>query len=169
MEITLKHLLTHSYKDQMISGMAANPAFFGEAVQLAISDKQPYAWRASWLLWSCMEPNDIRIMKYIPAIIQFLPVCRDNQQRELLKILYLMEINEEHEGILFSHCISIWEKLNKQPSARYNAFKMILKIAKKYPELYQEIDFITQEQYTGTLSRAVRKGVFRMLKELNGK
>ncbi len=165
MTTTLEHLLTNFYKDQMISGMAANPAFFEEAVHLAISDKQPYAWRASWLLWSCMDTNDQRIRKHIPDIIQFLPACRDNQQRELLKILYLMEMDEEHEGILYCHCVSIWEKLNKQPSARYNAFKMILKIAKKYPELYQEIGFLTQEQYTETLTPAVRRGVLRMLKE----
>jgi hypothetical protein len=166
MKTNLEHLLTNFSKDQMVSGMAANPVFFEEAVNLAISDKQPYAWRASWLLWSCMESNDIRIRKHIPAIIQFLPVCRDNQQRELLKILYLMDVDEEHEGILYSHCVSIWEKLKKQPSARYNAFKMILKIAKKYPELHQEIEFLTQEMYTETLSQAVRRGVLRMIKEL---
>ena len=166
MTTPLEHLLTHSYKDQMISDMSANPAFFEEALHLAFSNKQPYAWRASWLLWSCMEPNDQRIRKYIPDIIRCIPVCRDNQQRELLKILYLMDMNEEHEGILYNHCVGIWEKLHKQPSARYNAFKMILKIAKKYPDLHQEIKFLTQEPYIDTLSQAVRRGVLRMLKEL---
>ena len=167
METDLEYLLTHSYKEQMIAGMAANSAFFNQAIRLALSYKQPYAWRSSWLLWSCMKPNDERIRKYIPEIIRFLPGCRDNQQRELLKILYLMEIDEELEGILFDVSMGIWEKLNNQPSARYNAFKMIVKIAKKYPELHREIEYLTESQYTETLTMAVRRGVFRMFSELH--
>jgi len=114
-----------------------------------------------------MKPNDPRIRKYIPDIIQFLPACRDNQQRELLKILYLMEIDEEQEGILYNHCVSIWEKRNKQPSARYNAFKMIVKIAKKYPDLHREIEYLTEPQYTENLTAAVRRGIFRIFSELH--
>ena len=36
----------------MIAYMETHPEAYEEAVQLAISDKQPYAWRAAWLLWS---------------------------------------------------------------------------------------------------------------------
>lgn len=165
METDLEYLLTHSYKEQMIAGITANPAFFDEAIRLALSNKQPYAWRASWLLWSCMKPNDKRVRKYIPDIIRFLPECRDNQQRELLKILYLMEIDEDLEGRLFDICVSIWEKPGKPPSTRYNAFRMIMKIAGKYPELRHEIEFLSQIQYTETLSPGVRRGILKMLKE----
>ena len=38
---------------------------FEEIIKLAIVDKQPYSWRAAWLLWSCMDKNDQRIHKYI--------------------------------------------------------------------------------------------------------
>ena len=167
METDLEYLLTHSYKEQMIASLDANPGYFEEAVRLALSDKQPYAWRSSWLLWSCMKPNDERVRKYIPEIIGFLPGCRDNQQRELLKILYLMEIDEEQEGILFDVSMGIWEKLNKQPSARYNAFKMIVKIAKNYPDLHREIEYLTEPQYTENLTAAVRRGIFRIISELH--
>jgi hypothetical protein len=167
METRLEYMLTHSNKQQMIMGMAANPGYFEEAIRLALSDRQPYAWRASWLLWSCMEPNDRRVRKHIPSILQFLPTCRDNQQRELLKILDLMEVGEEYEGILFDISMGIWEKLNKQPSARYNAFKMIVKIAKKHPDLHREIEYLTEPQYTENLTAAVRRGVLRMFSELH--
>ena len=49
----------------MISFMATHPEVFEEAIQLAISDKQPYSWRAAWLLWSIMDVNDPRIQGYI--------------------------------------------------------------------------------------------------------
>ena len=64
-ETKLEHILTNSYKADMISYMKSHPEDFEEAIKLAITDKQPYSWRAAWLLWSCMDKNDQRINKYI--------------------------------------------------------------------------------------------------------
>ena len=150
----------------MIAWMDAHPEDFEEAIKLAVSNKQPYSWRAAWLLWSCMEKNDQRIQGYVKTIIDTLPVRNDNQQRELLIILHQMEINEELEGLLFNHCISIWEKVNKKPSVRLTAFKIIVKIAKKHPDLSREIIFLTQNQYLDSLSPAAYKSVTKMIKEL---
>lgn len=164
-ETPLEQVLTSFCKADMMQHLASYPHDFEEAIHLAISNKQPYSWRAAWLLWSCMEENDKRIRKYIPEIIDYLKSCIDGQQRELLKILYLMEIDEEYEGKLFDTCISIWEKINKQPSVRYNAFRMIVKITNKYPDLSNEIAFLTESHYLDTLSPGVRRGIFKMIKE----
>ncbi|PKL87698.1 MAG: hypothetical protein CVV23_13845, partial [Ignavibacteriae bacterium HGW-Ignavibacteriae-2] len=61
MESELENILITSYKDQMILFLKSNPQYFDEAIKLAISDNQPFAWRSAWLLWSCMEDNDQRI------------------------------------------------------------------------------------------------------------
>lgn len=63
-ETKLEYILTNSYKAEMITYLKTHPEDFREAIKLAISDKQPYSWRASWLLWSCMDKNDLRIRKY---------------------------------------------------------------------------------------------------------
>ena len=76
----------------MISCMDAHPEDFEEAIKLAVSDKQPYSWRAAWLLWSCMEENDQRIQGYVKNIIDTLTARNDDHQRELLIILHQMEI-----------------------------------------------------------------------------
>lgn len=166
METALEHILTSSYKVDMIAWMDAHPEDFEEAIKLAVSNKQPYSWRAAWLLWSCMEKNDQRIQGYVKSIIDTLPARNDNQQRELLIILNQMEINEELEGLLFNHCISIWEKINKKPSMRLTAFKIIVKIANKHPDLSREIIFLTQNQYLDSLSPAAYKSVIKMIKGL---
>jgi hypothetical protein len=162
-ETPLEQVLTSFCKADMMQHLASYPHDFEEAIHLAISNKQPYSWRAAWLLWSCMEENDRRIRKYIPEIIGFLNSCHDGHQRELIKILYLMEIDEDHEGMLFDFCMGIWEKLNKQPSVRYNALRMIVKIAEKYPDLYREIAFLTESHYLETLSPGVRRGIIKMI------
>jgi hypothetical protein len=162
METELEKVLMNFYKEEMIRFMTNHPESFGEAIHLALGDKQPYSWRAAWLLWSCIEENDSRIKSHIRSIISSLKGKEDGHQRELLKILYLMDLDERHEGILFDHCISIWEKINKKPSVRFNAFKMMVKISRNYPELSQEIVFLLQDHYLETLSPGVRRALLKM-------
>ncbi|MCP3930044.1 MAG: hypothetical protein GY705_13200 [Bacteroidetes bacterium] len=165
METAFEHLLTSAYKAEMISYMDTHPEAFEEAVELAISNKQPYSWRAAWLLWSCLEENDQRIQAHIGKIINVILGKKDGHQRELLKILLLMELDEEYEGFLFDICMTVWETINKRPSVRFTAFKVILKIAKKHPELSNEISFLTQDHYLDSLSSGVKRSISRMIKE----
>jgi hypothetical protein len=160
----LEETLTTLYKDGMVTFLNKHPEYFEEAIQLAITDKQPYSWRSAWLLWSVMTKNDSRFDKYITSILESIKDKQDGHQRELLKILYLLEINEEHEGYLFDLCISLWENIQKKPSIRYTAFRFLVKITNKHPELRKEIDFLLESRYFETLSPGVKKGVFKMLK-----
>jgi hypothetical protein len=164
METKLELILTDSYKAEMKSYLAAHPEDFEEAIKLAITDKQPYSWRAAWLLWSCMDENDLRIQGYLKRIVNTISDKNDDQQRELLIILQKMEISEELEGLLFNHCVTVWEKISKKPSLRYNAFKIIIKIAKKHPDLSHEIVFLTQDQYMDSLSATVKRSISKMIK-----
>jgi hypothetical protein len=166
LETALENKLLNSYKDELISFMHAHPEYFDEAIELAIADKQPYSWRAAWLLWSCMEVNDERIQKYIKKIIDTLETKDDGHQRELLKILLQMELKDEYEGKLFNLCMNIWEQIDQAPAVRVNAFKFMVKIAKKHPELSQEITFLTQDHYLESLSPGARHSVTKLKKEL---
>jgi hypothetical protein len=165
METAFEHILINSYKADLVSFMNVHPEDFKEAIKLAVADKQPYSWRAAWLLWSCMEENDKRIRVYINDIIGTLISKNDDHQRELLKILLQMELSEEYEGILFNICSGVWEKINKKPSVRLTALKIIVKIVKQHPDLSHEIIFLTQSQYMDSLSAAVKKSVSKMIKE----
>lgn len=153
------------YKEDMIKFMASHPEAFEEAIRLAVENRQSLSWRAAWLLWSCMEENDARVREHVPAIIRSLQGKSDGHQRELLKILYLMEIDEFLEGALFDHCVRLWEKVHKQASVRINALKVILKLVGKHPDLAQEIAFLTEDHYVDTLSPGVQRAVRRMLKK----
>ena len=165
METALENIIISSYKDEMISYVDAHPEDFEEAIELAISNRQTYSWRAAWLLWSCMEENDQRIQRYIESIIDTISTKKDGHQRELLKILLQMELNEEHEGYLFNVCMTVWEKINKKPSVRFTAFKFIVKIAKKYPDLSNEIALLTQNRYLDSLSPGIKMSISKMVKE----
>ncbi len=163
METPLEHVLMAFHKQEMIAWLETHPESFAEAVYLAVADKQPYSWRAAWLLWSCMEDDDPRIRPFISGMIECLEDKRDGHQRELLKILYRMDISEAQEGLIFNLCMNVWEKVGKAPSVRHNAFRMIVRIASKYPDLSNEIALITQHHYLETLSPGVRRAVLKMI------
>lgn len=162
METMLEHILTNSYKAEMISYMKSLPEDFEEAIQLSVADKQPYSWRAAWLLWSCMEKNDQRVRRYIEEIIDSIPTKSENQLRELLIILQRMELNAHSEGKLFDICINIWKNTGKKPSVRYNAFKLMIKIVKNHPDLYKEFEFLTESHDMDSLSDTVKKSISKM-------
>ena len=165
MTSALEEKLITSYKEEMISFLNDHPEYFDEAIQLAISDKQPFSWRAAFLLWSCMKENDKRVQRYIKQIVDSIKTKKDGHQRELLKILSKMEIKEKYEGKLFDVRMSLWEQIRKQPSIRMTALKFILKTAKKHPELKEEIVYLTQDHYLESLSPGVKNSIKRMVHE----
>ena len=64
---------------------------------------------------------------------------------------------------MFDICVNIWEKIGKQPSVRYNAFKLIVKIVKNHPDLSKEIIFMTESHYMDSLSDTVKRSIFKMI------
>jgi hypothetical protein len=163
METKLEFILTNSYKAEMISYLKSHPEDFDEAIKLAISDKQPYSWRASWLLWSCMDKNDKRIRRHKHKIINILPNRQDNQQRELLMVLQRMALDSKYEGKLFDTCTKIWGNINKNPSLRFHAFKIMVNISKKHPDLSNELWLLTDSFYTDNLTENVKKSIFNLI------
>lgn len=162
-ESKFEYKLINSCKDDLISHIKNQRDDFPALVRLAISDKQPYSWRAAWLLWSCIDRNDERIRKHIKKMIDVLPDRQDNQQRELLIVLQKMELGADIEGRLFDICIKIWETVNKNPSLRYNAFKILVGISRKHPDLLTELNFLTESYYLDNLSDNVKKSIFKLL------
>lgn len=166
MESVLEKKLMTSYKDEMISFLNSQPEYFEEAIKLAITDNQPYAWRSAFILWSSMEKNDKRIQKYAKSIVDNIKTKKDGHQRELLKILYKMELKDKHEGQIFDICMNLWEQNSKTPSVRMTAFKSIIKISKKHSELLEQIDLLLQDQYIESLSPGVKRSINKMMNEL---
>jgi len=157
LENSLKFQLNNRInKTKMVAFLNSNSAYFQQAIEIALTNRQPEAWRAAWLLTHVVKKNDKRVKSYIQLIISTLEDRKDGHQRELLKILEKMELNGDQEGHLFDVCMNIWEAVKKSPSVRIVAFRLIHKIAQKYPELNNEIEFLAQSHYTETLSPGIK-------------
>lgn len=161
---SLEDILTNRIcKDEMIAFVEQHPDQFKNLVEIAITKDEQKAWRAAWLLSGCMLKNDKRIRPHAKNLIEAICDKKDGHQRELLKVLSKIEVTEDLESLLFDTCIVIWKTIAKSPSVRIVAFRLLLKIAQKYPELQNEIQLLSEDYYTETLTPGV-KASFNKLK-----
>ncbi len=160
----LEEILITTHKKEMISYVLGHPSSYEELFQLAVSDRQPYAWRAAWLLWSCLTPNAPIIHDHLKQILTCIRYKPFNQQRELIKIISMIELPQDAEGEVFDVCASLWQKIEAPPALRYNAMKLMTKIVKKYPDLYSELEEMTDGYHVDTLTKGASHSVKKMLK-----
>lgn len=158
---SLEQALLTRYKDKIFAYMKEHPEDFEEALQLAVSNQPHLSWRATWLVFHFMKPNDKQVKPYINPFLELFPSLKDGHQREVLKVLSKMNLNDEQEGRVYDFAVSEWEHIKKSPALRYTAFKTMVKMAKKYPELINEIKVLSQPQYINSLSPGIKKSILR--------
>lgn len=137
-----------------------------EAIELALSDEKPQAWRCAWILNHCSKKQDARLQPYLSNFINIVEKKEEGHQREILKLIQKMDVDEDNEGKLFDICMTIWETIGKTPSVRITAFKTLVSIAKKHPELASELKFLTHDDYTDTLSSGIKNSFHKLVREL---
>lgn len=162
----LDSVLRRRVKSEVADFLTIHPQYFEDAINLALSNNQPTCWRAAWMISDSINNNDPRVKPYIHKIIEELPKLEDGHQRELLKILLKMKLEEDFESLLFDLCVDLWEQVRKQSSVRNFAFKGMLKVAEKYPDLNNEILTLTQPHFIHPLSPGIRKSVVKSIRSL---
>ena len=162
----LESVLRRRVKSEIVEFLTIHPEYFDDAVDLALSNNQPYCWRAAWMIGDSIKKNDSRIKPHILKIIELLPSFEDGHQRELLKILLQINLEEDFESLFFDLCVDLWEQVRKQPSVRHIAFKGMIKVAEKYPELSNEILVLAQPNYINALSPGIKKSITKSISNI---
>ncbi len=153
-------------KEQLISHINESKENFDAFLSFSLLSDEPLAWRAAWVLRSCINKNDQRISERAIEITKAIAGKEDGHQRELIKNLEHIKLEESYEGYLFDACMNIWEDLSKIPSTRITAFKAMNRIAKKYPELKQDLILLTEDHYTESLTSGIAATLKKEIKKL---
>ncbi|MFA7326510.1 MAG: hypothetical protein WC121_07605 [Candidatus Kapaibacterium sp.] len=159
----LEKVLLNSYKVEMVAFVNSSPKEFEELIELTLTNKQPFSWRAAFILSTVMKKNDNRISKIVDEVINAIDGKPDGQKRELLKILLKLELAEEQESQLIDKCVNLWKELDAKPSVRFYAFRMLMEIAKKYPDLENKIRLLTSDLYMDSLTQGIRRVIEKRL------
>jgi hypothetical protein len=96
-------------------------------------------WRAAGLLFDSMEPKEEGVQPFVDRILGAIPGKRDGHQRELLKLLRKLVLDDDQAGRLFAYAVEFWEDKSLDPAVRYYAFACMLDTAERFPELVPEI------------------------------
>lgn len=160
----LRQVLLNLNKGGMITYIKNTPAVYPDLIKLALTDEPRYSWRAAWLLWSVMESNDKRIRKHLQKIAAILPERNESHQRELIIILQKMTLPDDITSQLFDYCITLWNDPSRTLSLRYNAFKLMAKIAQEYPELIPELKILAVNDNQAGLPRSLRRCADKILR-----
>jgi len=139
---------------------------FNEIMELALQNHIPASWRAAFICHHQTSPNDPLLLPFLSRIIDAIPSKKDGHQRELLRLLLKMDINEDLEGKLFDVCVTIWESVEKSPSVRIIAFRIIVRIGLKHPEMKNEISFLTQSHYIESLSPGIKRSLEKEIEKM---
>jgi hypothetical protein len=163
METPLENSMIRGRKEAMIAFLRSHTNYIPEAFELALSNKQPYCWRAAWLLQCCLVQNDPHFLPYSEKLLNAIPHKKDGHQRELLKLLFLVDWDDKMEGELYEYCMQIWLQIHKSSSVRAVAMEVMLRISNKYPALKQELGLLLQDTYLATLSPGIKSSLIKRL------
>lgn len=162
MDTEIANLLTQRIKkSQLINWANSQPDSFPSIIAIAISNHLPECWRACWLLNHLIDENDERVRTHISNLIKAVPGKTEGHQRELIKVLAKMELDDEQEGKLFDICTTLWKSVRKIPSLRMIAFRFMHELMTKYPDLKSELSYLVQPEYLESLSPGIRKSIKR--------
>lgn len=134
-------------RDLLIREVVKSESYFHELLQLALHEKDPLAWRASWVLDGSDEFKPGLAQKHIPAIIKALPGLESmGSLRSLLRMLCRYDIPEEKQGILIDLCFSYLVSELYPLAVKAHAMMIIYNHVLIYPELKGEFITVIEDQ-----------------------
>ena len=163
----LREVLEGTYRSSIFNEIKKQPErYFEEILAIYLEGGSKGEWRAGNILYQFLKKNDVRIIPHLDQLIEKLQSSDKSVKRETLRILFKFSFTDEQEGRIFDYCTSLWLTIDLPPGARFYALKHLSLIAKKYPELKQEVLLLLDENYIEPLSPGVKHSVKKLIKEL---
>ncbi len=153
-------LREHSKKQALfISEYVGNdPERFDELVDLFFDDDVRVVQRSAWIISHCADNyNDI----VVPYLARFIEYATDDPphvavKRNVIRVMNKCLIPEDIEGPAYDMCWGFANSVKEDIAVRAFALRVLFRIAKKYPELCDEVlsvaDGFSQSESKGLLS-----------------
>jgi len=158
-EELVEKLHTRLSKEQY-SALCTQKKYLPYLKQICLGDEHQLNWRAAWLI-SNMPTEEVRLLfpESQEAINALSKQTKDGYHREILKIIKHLPLNEDEEGALYDAASKLWENLALAPAVRLYALRAMVRIARLYPELGQEILAYNDEHYLQGISAGIARQV----------
>jgi hypothetical protein len=126
--------------DLCASAVVQQPKLFEELLDIVAKGEVTPAMKAAWILGKASELNRALPAKHVARIIELLSLAKvSGVQRELIKTLFKLNLQEEEESRLLDLCFHFLNHAESDVAVRNQALKILLALTKKYPDLKQEV------------------------------
>jgi len=93
-----------------------------------------------WILDHLSQKNALAIQPYRDFIFNLINHSKDSSvRRESFGVLYNLELTEEQDGRMLERAFCTLSSFDVETAERHHALQWVLRAAKEYPELYDEI------------------------------
>ena len=93
-----------------------------------------------WILYHLSQKNAAEVQRYRDYIFDLVTHSKDSSvRRESFGILYNLELTEEQDGRMLERAFCTLSSFDVETAERLRAIHWVLRAAKSYPELYNEI------------------------------
>jgi hypothetical protein len=126
--------------DVYVGMWSANPAeikkFISDFNQLTKTQQR----KGVWILDHLSHKNSTSVQPYRDYIYDLVTHSKDSSvRRESFGILYNLELTEEQDGRMLERAFCALSSFDVETAERHHALQWVLRAAKSYPELYDEI------------------------------
>jgi len=120
---------------------------FAELIQIFFEDEFRYAQRSAWALNYCVQYHPELVKPYLEQLIDLLPESQVHKAvpRNVARILQFVELPEQLFGKAYSHCVDLFDDEREPIAVRVFALAVATKIAKREPELINELQMIVKK------------------------
>ncbi|HLW21081.1 MAG TPA: hypothetical protein VKX33_12185 [Cyclobacteriaceae bacterium] len=144
--------LTHDHsrasRDRIVSYVQDDADRFAELFDLFKNGERRIAQRAAWSVSYCAEKFPELIYPYCDELVDYLrmPAIHDSIKRNILRILQDLNIPVALEESLLELCFAILMDKKEAVAIRVFAMQVLANLAKKYPEIKNELNVLIEDE-----------------------
>ena len=143
----LTDLPSSAEKDLLVAQVIQSDTHFDKLLKLALYEKDPVAWRASWVVDGSDELKPGLARKHISKIVRALPGMESKGSlRSILRMLTRYDIPEKHQGLLIDLCFSYLVSELYPVAVKVHAMQILYNHVLLYPELKGELITVINDQ-----------------------
>lgn len=152
---------------KIVKYVGNDPNKFSQLVNVFLEGPYRVTQRIAWPLSYCVQKNTALIHPHLSQIIKFAqqPNVHDSVKRNVARLLQFIEIPTKHQGKVVDLCVKFFSSKNEAIAVRVFSMTVLANLAKKIPELKNELIPIIEDQMPFGTAAFVSRGR-KVLKEL---
>ena len=139
---------SRSNRDRIVAYVNNDPVKFAVLFHCFKSKEAKISQRAAWSLSYCVEKFPELVIPYFGEMVELLKKegIHDGIKRNILRTFQYTEIPYEQEGELLELCFAYLIDRKEAVAIRVFAMQVLANLAKKYPEIKNELNVLIEDE-----------------------